>query len=206
MTVAMKVAPEPVPEAPAGRPAQVAPYVLRTLTSKALHFSMAEIQSEMHVDRPDDVALEYTRLMMGFLLFHPRPRTIGLGGGSLAKFCFRHVTSARMRVVEINPHVIALRDEFCVPADCERFRVVEADGAHFVRFPPKRSDVLLVDGFDYDGLPRQLCSARFYDDCFDFLMPGGMLVVNLHAAHADYSRHLQRDQGQLQSLDPRRRR
>lgn len=86
----------------------------------------------------------------------------------------------------------ALRDEFCVPADCERFRVLKVDGGHFVRFPPKRFDVLLVDGFDYDGLLRQLCSARFYDDCFDFLMQGAMIVVNLHAVHADYSRHLQR--------------
>ena len=52
--------------------------------------------------------------MMGFLLFIPSPARIlmvGLGGGSLAKFCFRHLPDAAIDVVEINPHVIALRDD-----------------------------------------------------------------------------------------------
>ena len=53
------------------------------------------------------------------------------GGGSLAKFCYRHLPDTCITVVEINPHVIALRDEFKVPPDDRRFRVVEADGVHF---------------------------------------------------------------------------
>eukprot|EP01034_Spumella_vulgaris_P002483 gene2483-3228_t len=37
------------------------------------------------------------------------------------------VTDTRIKVVEINPHVIALRDEFQVPADDERFKVRRGD-------------------------------------------------------------------------------
>jgi spermidine synthase len=69
--------------------------------------------------------------MMAFLLFNPRPRRIlilGLGGGSLAKFCYRHLPSATITAVEIDPHVMALREEFRVPADDERFRVLQGDG------------------------------------------------------------------------------
>lgn len=186
----------PVPESL--DPAQhVKPFVYESLDRKALHFSICEIQSRMDLRDPYALDLEYTRTMMAFLLFVPEPKQIamiGLGGGSLAKFCHRHLPRARIHVVEINPHVIALRDEFHVPPDNERFRVVPGDGAHYVRYQATRCDVLMVDGFDSDGLPDRLCSQRFYDDAFDSLQPGGMMVVNLHAGHRDHAQHVERIQ------------
>ncbi len=173
----------------------VRPYVHETLDSKSLHFSMDEIQSTMCLTAPNTLALAYTRTMMGFLLFKPRPATlamIGLGGGSLAKFCHRHLPATRIKVLEINPHVLALRREFQVPDDDARFKVLLADGADFIRFAPYQLDILLVDGFDYHGQPPSLCSQRFYDDCRDALQPGGILVANLHTGHADFSLHLAR--------------
>lgn len=162
------------------------PFVYESLRSKALHFSISEIQSRMQLLDPYALDLEYTRTMMGFLLFNPRPDSIamiGLGGGSLAKFCHRYLPDTRIQVVEINPHVIALRDEFHVPPDSERFTVVRGDGAHFVRHHPNRADVLLVDGYDRHGQPARLSSQRFYDQCFDMLQPGGIMVVNLYYGH-----------------------
>jgi len=156
--------------------------VHETPTSKALHFSMDVTQSRMDVRRPDALELAYTRTMMGFLLFVPAPASIamiGLGGGSLAKFCHRHLPHTLMCVVEINAQVIALRDRFRVPPDSARFVVLHADGAQFVRLAPRRFDVLLVDGYDASGLPRRLSSQRFYADCADLLAPGGVCVVNL---------------------------
>jgi spermidine synthase len=143
----------------------------------------------MQLADPHALDLEYTRTMMGFLLFKPDPRSIamlGLGGGSLAKFCHRYLPRACIDVVEINPHVIALRDEFHVPPDGERLRVRCADAAHFVRDDPARFDVLLIDGFDSGGQPARLCSQRFYDDCHELLQPGGIVVVNLHLGHPRY--------------------
>jgi spermidine synthase len=82
---------------------------------------------------------------------------IGLGGGSLAKYCYRHLPDTTITAVEINPQVIALRDQFHVPRDDERFRVICADGAKYVTdpFPDHRPDVLLIDGYDADGLPAE---------------------------------------------------
>jgi spermidine synthase len=173
----------------------VKPYVRETLDSKSLHFSMDEIQSTMSLMTPDALALAYTRTMMGFLLFHPRPATlamIGLGGGSMAKFCHRQLPRTRIQVLEINPHVLALRQDFQVPDDDARFQVLLGDGALYVRSAPFPLDVLLVDGFDYEGQPPALCSQQFYDDCRAALQPGGLLVVNLHTGHADFSVHLAR--------------
>lgn len=173
----------------------VKPFVYESLSTKALHFSICEMQSRMRLIDPYVLDLEYTRTMMGFLLFKPEPQNIamiGLGGGSLAKFCHRYLKQSRIQVVEINPHVIALRDEFHVPPNDERFTVMRGDGAQFVRLRATRPDVLMVDGFDSQGLPSRLCSQRFYDDCHELLQPGGIMVVNLHYGHASYDVQLER--------------
>ena len=172
------------------------PFIALTSKTKTLHFSVAEVQSRMNLRQPDLLELEYTRIMMGFLLFNPEPKRIamlGLGGGSLAKFCYRYMPTADICVVEINPYVIALRDEFLVPPDNERFQVIEADGAEFVRgAPARRFDVALVDGYDSDGLPGGLCSQEFFDGCCAMLEPNGFLVVNLHYDHKHYEQHIDR--------------
>lgn len=173
----------------------VKPFIYETADSKALHFSICEIQSRMRLLSPDLLDLAYTRTMMAFLLFVPRPEQlamIGLGGGSLAKFCHRYLTATRIEVVEINPHVIALRDQFQVPPDDARLQISRGDGADFVRHGSGRLDVLLVDGFDHEGQPPALCSQAFYDDCREVLRSDGLLVVNLHTAHADFARHVAR--------------
>lgn len=171
---------------PDADPDRVRPFVYEDERGVALHFEISSIQSRMRRDDPYALDLDYTRAMMGFLLFVPRPQSmlmIGLGGGSLPKYCHRHLEDVDITVVEINPHVIALREDFLVPPDGERFRVRCADGADVVAEPAPPVDVLLVDGFTYDGQPEGLCTQRFYDDCRACLADDGVMVVNLHADH-----------------------
>src|SRR3954467_15382818 len=100
-----------------------------------LHFHIDNVQSVMQLDDPYALCLAYTRKMMAFLLFNAQPRRIlqlGLGGGSLAKFCYRHLPGARITVLEVDPNVLALREEFRVPPDDERFRVVQGDGVAYI--------------------------------------------------------------------------
>ncbi|MDC8756190.1 fused MFS/spermidine synthase [Janthinobacterium sp. hw3] len=155
---------------------------------RSLEFRPGMIQSEMRLSRPDELVLRYARAMMCFALFQPRPRHIvmvGLGGGSLAKFCYRHLPEARITVLELRADVIALREQFHIPPDDARFRVIHADAADYLARTPASADVLLVDGFDEAGMPAALGSARFYADCRRALLPGGVLVANLFS----YDRH-----------------
>jgi spermidine synthase len=167
----------------------VKPVIYETLSSKSLFFSTHDIQSRMDIMRPDELQFEYTRIMMGFLLHNPHPRSIamiGLGGGSLAKFCYRCLPQTDITVIEINPHVIAHRSDFAVPPDDHRFTVRLADAAAFLRETDEKFDVLLADGFDIDGLPPALSSPQFYDDCSNALNPGGIFVANLHGCKPLY--------------------
>lgn len=171
------------------------PFLRRQRHSLALHFDLFAVQSEMLLDAPDDLIVGYTQTMMGFLLFQPAPSSIGmigLGGGSLTKFCYRHLPLAAISVAEIDVEVIALRDEFCIPPDDERLKVQCVDGADFVSQTVDRFDVLLVDGFDKNGQPPQLCSQQFYDDCYRALAPGGILVVNLLADEEEIGLYVDR--------------
>lgn len=169
------------------------PVVIENDQVVSLYFDARGVQSTMLRGDPYALALGYTRTMMGFLLFQPFPRRIsmiGLGGGSLAKYCYRHLPETVISVVEINPHVIALRDQFHVPRDSDRFKVVCADGAQYVAVPNHRPDVLLVDGFNADGLPAELGSRTFYEACRRRLSDDGVLVANLVTDEPDFHRYL----------------
>ena len=82
-----------------------APIVIENDVVVSLYFDARAVQSSMLIADPYALALGYTRTMVGFFLFQPAPRRIsmiGLGGGSLAKYCHRHSPDARLAVVEIN--------------------------------------------------------------------------------------------------------
>ncbi|CDG83845.1 putative Spermidine synthase [Janthinobacterium agaricidamnosum NBRC 102515 = DSM 9628] len=162
---------------------------------RSLEFKPGMIQSEMRLSRPDQLVLRYARAMMCFALFNPQPRHIvmvGLGGGSLAKFCHRHFPSARITVLELRADVIALRDHFMIPPDDARFRVIHTDAVTYIRRHPGSADVLLVDGFDESGLPPALGSARFYADCRRALVAGGVLAANIFSYDPHYAAMLDR--------------
>lgn len=169
--------------APRTSPATPAPAQVRTRGNRrTLEFAPGDIQAEMLLSRPHALALAYTRAMMCFALFVPDPRHIvmvGLGGGSLLKFCHRHFPRARITVLELRADVIALREQFQVPPDDARLRVLHADAAAWLAATRDAADVLIVDGFDQDGLPPALANRQFYHDCRRLLRDGGVLVANV---------------------------
>jgi spermidine synthase len=147
---------------------------------RTLHVGGEAIQSAMRIDDPHALALDYTRCMMAFLLFHPEPRDalmIGLGGGSLAKFFFRHLRRARTRVVELDGRVVAAaRAQFHLPPDGERLAVEVGDGVDALS--PECCDVLVVDAFQDELHVPRLATQVFYDAAFLALREPGALVVN----------------------------
>lgn len=164
------------------RPSLPIPVISEKAGVLTLHFESDYVQSQMLIDDPDFLSLSYTRAMMAFELFKPNPQSmalIGLGGGSLAKWCYRHHPRAELTVVEINPHVVAVRDVFCVPQDDHRFRILCEDGVKFVARISTKFDVLLIDAFGIDSLPHDLCSQDFYNSCYQALTESSLMVVNL---------------------------
>ena len=174
------------------------PFVIEAEGVRALHFAPDQVQSAMRIAAPTALSFRYTREMMGFLLFAPRPREIlmlGLGGGSLAKFCHRHLPDTRITVVENDSCVVELRHEFMVPPDDERLRVVVDDGAGYVARCDSQPDVMLVDAFDLHGYAASIASGDFYAMAREALSRDGVLVANLVGERADRLHHMEAIRG-----------
>jgi spermidine synthase len=171
------------------------PYLLETPSERRLHFTPDSIQSIMRLDEPDALVAAYTRKMMAFLLFAPNPKKIvmvGLGGGSLAKFCYRNLPKTRISVVEIDDRVIALREEFHIPSDDERFRIVCDDGARYISHSSQPIDIVVVDAFDPVGLAPTLAATDFYQHAARRLSSNGLLVMNFSGEPERYVTHIKR--------------
>jgi len=163
-----------------------------------LHFHLDNVQSVMRLDDPDALCLAYTRKMMAFLLFNSEPRRIlqlGLGGGSLAKYCYRFLPDAAITVLEIDPDVLALREEFRVPLDDQRFRIVQGNGVEYIAGRGARDDVILVDACDRDGLSPTLSAPDLYANLRRRLTLSGVLVVNICGDEPEVESHLARIRG-----------
>jgi spermidine synthase len=163
---------------------------------RSLHLGSETVQSSMNLDDPTDLVLSYSRAMMGFLLFDDDPLhilQIGLGGGSLARFIAHYLPDAQSVAVDINPQVIAVaRAFFDLPPEGERFEIVEADGAEFVRIFRDSTDVILVDGFDGLQIVDALTTEDFFEDCRRALSPGGIFVTNWWSGDKRYMTFLER--------------
>jgi spermidine synthase len=169
------------------------PFVVDNGPRRFLHFDFGAIQSVMELSNPIRLALAYTRKMMAFLLFNRAPKRIlllGLGGGSLAKFCYANLRDASLTAVEVNQDVIALRDEFGVPADDHRFRVVNADGAAYISTPTHYKDVILADACDRSGIAADLGTVEFYRKARGRLSENGVFVANICGDQDSTAAHL----------------
>jgi spermidine synthase len=164
-------------------------FVIDDGKSRFLYFNVRLMQSEMSLKAPHDLAIRYTQKMMAFLLFQPRPKRIvliGLGGGSLIKFCHRRMPGTHLTAVELDPDVIAFRDAFLVPPDDERLQILQADGADYIANAEKGIDVLLVDAFDKTGFAPSLANREFFDNAYAKLSGNGVLVINLAGEKESY--------------------
>lgn len=169
------------------------PQLLRRWWTTELRFAEGIGQSRMARWFPDHLLIDYTRTMLAPLAVLPaglRVGMVGLGGGSQAKFLYRHLPAAQIEVFEIDPAVLALRREFRVPEDDARLCVLQADAASMLPQRQAAYDLLLVDGYDANGIPPALSTPAFYAAAAASLRPGGVLASNLYATN--HALHLSR--------------
>lgn len=163
---------------------------------RSLHLGSETVQSSMDVEDPVRLVLSYSRVMMGWLLFNDAPKhivQIGLGGGSFARFIDFYLREAKSVAVDIHPQVIAVaRAFFELPEEGERFEIVEADGADYVKILRKSADVILVDGFDGLQIVDELTTEDFFENCHRALAPGGVFVTNWWSGDKRYFQFMER--------------
>ena len=169
------------------------PFVFDNGITRSLYFSLRYVQSTMRIRDPISLEFAYTRKMMSFLLFQQHAQRIlmlGLGGGSLAKYCYTHLPRCQINVVEIDPYVIGFRDQFFIPANDERFRIIHDDAARYIEHCSFRPEVILMDAFDRDGFSASIDGREFYQKARSALSPDGVLIANLAGSRNERLAHL----------------
>jgi spermidine synthase len=139
-------------------------------------------QSVVKVGDPDHLELPYVRAMLASLTMVRDPERlliVGLGGGSLPMFLHRHYPGATIDVVDIDPMVVEVaRDYFGFREDA-RLRAHVQDGRTFIEECREPYDLILLDAFGSDSIPRHLTTREFLEAVRRALTPGGMAVANL---------------------------
>jgi spermidine synthase len=150
----------------------------------------------MFVDEPHKLVHEYIQRMMAWLLFVD-PATVGkrqalqlgLGAGSLTKFCAKELRMKNTTAIELNPQVLhACRGWFKLPADSARMQVVLGDAAQEIKQTHWQGtvDSLQVDLYDEEAAAPVLDSAEFYSDCRNTLTEEGCMTVNLFGRSSSF--------------------
>jgi len=162
-----------------------------------LHLDSIWIQGSMDTRDPTRLVHEYIERMMAWTLF-VEPDTVpkrqalqlGLGAGSLTKFCAK-VLRMKTTAIELNPGVLhACRGWFKLPADTAKMQVILADAAEEIRKPPwfGTVDALQVDLYDREAAAPVLDSPEFYADCRGLLTDEGCMTVNLFGRSSSYAK------------------
>ncbi|MHA6821693.1 methyltransferase domain-containing protein [Ralstonia pseudosolanacearum] len=169
-----------------------------------MHFVGCEgvTQGALRLSDPDALDLEYIHQQMAWLLFlEPSAESdfhvvqLGMGPGSTTRFCHRHLPSARITAVEVNPDVIAMaRSEFALPPDDARLRVLQQDGYDWAMNPSHQgtADVLQVDCYDHVKQGPVLDTPEFYQACRDTLRYPGVMTVNLFGSDESFQLNIER--------------
>lgn len=155
------------------------------------------VESQVDINRPYDLLVEYTRFMFLSYLFRPHPERVlivGLGGGSMPHFLGRYDRKVKIDVVEIDPAIIQVAAQYFGVRSGGNLNIMNADGLEYLTNTRAKYDVIYMDAFlkpsantDDTGVPVRMKTVNFYKSVQEKLKPDGIVVFNLnpHAGQAD---------------------
>lgn len=148
---------------------------------------------------PVGLALPYSHMMMAALALLPdrpaeggpvvpsadagggsqRGLILGHGGGSIAKWLARYWPDLSLDIVEVDPSVVRVAEQYFDYAAPPQHHVYVKDARLFLRMSDQRYDVIWVDVFARHLIPFHLTTEEFFAEVRAHLTPQGVLAVNL---------------------------
>ncbi len=149
-------------------------------------------QSSMNIADPFETNIEYIGYLHLAFAVKPDARSalvIGLGGGSLVKRMWRDYPDLEIDAVEIDEQVVDIAREYFALPDDSRIRVFVDDGRAFLGYCAETYDLIFIDAFDDDHIPRPLLTEECLRECRDRLSPDGVVAYNvIGAVTGDHSK------------------
>lgn len=131
---------------------------------------------------PVPLFLPYSQLMVTSLALTPEPKRgliLGHGGGSLAKWLARYWPELELDIVEFDPTVVRMAEEYFDYHPPANHHVFVKDGRAFLNGSDRTYDVIWVDAFARHMIPFHLTTVEFFGTLRAHLSPDGVIAVNL---------------------------
>jgi len=131
---------------------------------------------------PIPLFLPYSQLMVASLALASEPKRgliLGHGGGSMAKWLAHYWPSLELDVVEFDPTVVRMAEEYFDYHPPPNHHVSVRDGRAFLRGTDQTYDVMWVDAFTRHMIPFHLTTVEFFSTLRTHLNPDGVVAVNL---------------------------
>lgn len=149
-------------------------------------------QSCQDLDHPERLVFDYTQMMLGALYLTPAPRhvlVIGLGGGTLPQTLERLLPQASIDVVEIDPAVLKVAQQYFGFHPDAHVHVTIEDGRAYVRRLDRtdtRYDLIMLDAYDSQYIPEHMLTREFLQEVRALLAPGGIVAANTFSSSRLY--------------------
>jgi len=170
--------------------------VIETRTVRKMHFDSPVEQSCIYRNAPMTLNFEYQQKMVALVndhyldLKHPknyRVLMLGMGGGTMAHHLYHSLPNLQMTIVELRQIVIDAAYKYFQLPDVPEIESVQADAIAFIDELAQQCedsvefayDCIMVDLFDSQGIPSELCNVDFHQNLQPCLKPTGRLIFNL---------------------------
>ncbi len=150
---------------------------------------------------PHTLFLPYSQLMVAAVALTPEPKRgliLGHGGGSLAKWLAQVWPEMELDVVEFDPVVVRMAEQYFEYHPPANHHVWVKDARVFLRDTKATYDVIWVDAFARHLIPFHLTTVEFFSELRARLNPTGVLALNL--ASSGEGGDLQRASAVVQTL------
>lgn len=144
-------------------------------------------------NQPYKLVFGYYQLLSQLFLYSKSPENIlvlGLGGGTFVQTLSRFYPQATIETVEVSDIVINLAKTYFDFSENERMIIHQADGADFIEKQlnekTKTYDIIVLDAFDGDYIPKHLRSEQFLARLKGLMTPQGIVAANVFAYRSDY--------------------
>jgi len=131
---------------------------------------------------PVTLFLPYSQLMVASLALVPEPKRgliLGHGGGSLAKWLAHRWPELELDVVEFDPTVVRMAEEYFSYQPPPQHHVHVRDARVFLNSTNWTYDLIWVDVFARHMIPFHLTTVEFFAELRAHLAPNGILALNL---------------------------
>lgn len=138
-------------------------------------------QSGVPQDSNPDMLFDYNQRLLELAVGLVPKRILLIGGGvcTLPAVLLTRLPSTHIDVVELDPGLIELAEQFFDLPVSDRMRVFTTDGRTYIREHAGRYDMILVDAYNHTSIPRDVKTRQAFEAYYKHLGEKGIFAMNV---------------------------